>query len=61
LINAKKYAARRFPSIAAEAPQREWISKKELVDYWRIISYDFTEKHLEGLQLFEKYALKTRG
>jgi len=60
LINAKKYAARSFPSIAAEAPQREWISGKELVEYWKIISYDFTGKHLEGLQLFERYALKTR-
>ncbi len=61
LINAKKYAVKRFPLIAGEAPQKEWISRKELVDYWKIISYDFTGKHLDGLKLFEKYALKRRG
>jgi len=58
LINAKKYADRKLSLIAREAPQRRWISEKDLVDYWNIISYDFTDKHLEGLRLFEKYALK---
>jgi chorismate dehydratase len=58
LINAKKYANKKLSRIAGEAPQRKWISEKELVNYWKIISYDFTEKHLEGLRLFEKYALK---
>ncbi|MBI5663683.1 MAG: menaquinone biosynthesis protein [Nitrospirae bacterium] len=57
LINAKKYADRKLSLIAEEAPQRTWTSKKELVDYWNIISYDFTDRHLEGLRLFEKYAL----
>jgi len=58
LINAKKYADRKLPLIAREAPQRKWISEKDLVHYWNIISYDFTDKHLEGLRLFEKYALQ---
>ena len=58
LIAARKYANRKLSLIAREAPQKKWISEKELVDYWKIISYDFTEKHLEGLRLFEKYALK---
>jgi chorismate dehydratase len=58
LINAKKYADKKLSSIAKEAPQTKWISEKELVDYWKIISYEFTEKHMEGLRLFEKYALK---
>ncbi len=58
LINAKKYADKKLSQIAKEAPQRKWISEKDLVDYWNIISYDFTDKHLEGLRLFEKYALK---
>jgi chorismate dehydratase len=57
LIKARKYASRKFRLIAKEAPQKKWLSEKELVDYWKIISYDFTEKHLEGLRLFEKYAL----
>ncbi len=58
LINAKEYANNKLSLIAREAPQRKWISEKELVKYWKIISYDFTEKHMEGLRLFEKYALK---
>jgi len=58
LINAKKYADKKLSLIAKEAPQRKWISEKDLVHYWNIISYDFTDKHLEGLRLFEKYALK---
>ncbi|MBI4682685.1 MAG: menaquinone biosynthesis protein [Nitrospirae bacterium] len=58
LINAKEYANNKLSLIAGEAPQRKWISEKELVKYWKIISYDFTEKHMEGLRLFEKYALK---
>jgi chorismate dehydratase len=58
LINAKKYADRKLSLIAREAPQKKWISEKDLVNYWNIISYDFTDKHLEGLRLFEKYALK---
>ncbi len=58
LLRAKKYASKRFPMIAKDAPQRKWLSEKELVAYWKTISYDFTEKHLEGLRLFEKYAKK---
>jgi chorismate dehydratase len=60
LLNAKKYARKKFRLIAKESPQKKWLSEKELVDYWKMISYDFTEKHLEGLNLFEKYALKYR-
>jgi len=60
LINAKKYICKQFPLIARHAPQKEWLSEKELVDYWKMISYDFTEKHLEGLRLFEKYAKEHR-
>jgi chorismate dehydratase len=58
LINAKNYAPGNFSIIAKEAPQKKWISEKELVNYWKIISYDFTEKHVEGLRLFEKYAFR---
>ncbi len=60
LIDANKYAAKNFRIIAGEAPQNKWLSEKELVAYWKLISYDLTEKHLEGLQLFEKLAKKIR-
>ncbi|MBI4654443.1 MAG: menaquinone biosynthesis protein [Nitrospirae bacterium] len=55
LILAKKYAYKEFPLIAHHAPQIKWLSEKELVRYWKGISYDFTEKHMEGLRLFERY------
>lgn len=58
LRNAKDYARRRFSSIAKDAPHRKWFTEEELVRYWTTISYDLTEKHLEGLELFEKYAFK---
>ena len=58
LINAKDYMRKKFFLIARCAPQRKWLSTKELLNYWEGISYDFTEKHMEGLKLFEKYALK---
>jgi predicted solute-binding protein len=46
-------------SIAKDAPHKKWFTEEELVRYWTTISYDFTEKHMEGLKLFEKYAFKT--
>lgn len=58
LFRAKRYAGRKFPVIAQDAPQKKWLSEKELVDYWKIISYDLSERHLEGLRLFEKYSRK---
>ncbi len=58
LIEAKKFAGKHLSLIAKDAPQKKWLSEKELIDYWKIISYDLTEKHMEGLQLFEKYIKK---
>jgi predicted solute-binding protein len=46
------------PFIAKQAVQKKWLSTKELIDYWERISYDFSDKHLEGLRLFEKLAMK---
>ncbi|GBE03132.1 chorismate dehydratase [bacterium BMS3Abin09] len=56
LIKAGKFASRKFKMIAWEAPLNKSLSEKELVEYWKLISYDFSEKQLEGLNLFEKYA-----
>ena len=43
LIKARRYAGKKFRLIAKEAPQKKWLTEKELVDYWENISYDFTE------------------
>jgi chorismate dehydratase len=61
LIKARDYTSKRLSSIANKAPQNRWMKKEELLNYWRDISYDFTERHLEALRLFEEYARKIRG
>jgi len=58
LYNARQYVSKNLPLIAKDAPQRQWLSKKELINYWENISFDLTERHLEGLRLFERYILK---
>ncbi|MBI4838799.1 MAG: menaquinone biosynthesis protein [Nitrospirae bacterium] len=60
LVRAKGYAYKKFPLIAKHASQKKWLSEKELVQYWKCISYDFTDRHMEGLCLFEQYAFKKR-
>ncbi|MBL7047911.1 MAG: menaquinone biosynthesis protein [Nitrospira sp.] len=58
LLDAKEYMRENLPLIAREAPQKEWLGEKELLDYWNLISYDLTKSHMEGLTLFDKYAKK---
>jgi len=60
LINAMKYAQKKFSLIAKETPQKKWLGEKELVSYWKGISYNLTEKHMKGLRLFEEYTLKNK-
>ena len=61
LMNAKKLACREYRSIVKDAPQREWMSEDELVEYWKLISYDLTENHMNGLRLFDEYAGKLQS
>ena len=58
LINANRYAPWNLASIAKEFPDKKCLNEKELVGYWKKISYNLTDKHMEGLRLFEKYAKK---
>lgn len=55
LIQANEYAHKNFSLIAKKAKQREWLTEKGLVNYWKKISFNLTEEHMEGLRLFEKY------
>jgi chorismate dehydratase len=55
LMTAKNLALHSYDALATKAPRNKWISEEDLVRYWKIISYDFTAKHMEGLRLFEKY------
>jgi chorismate dehydratase len=56
LDSAKMAALAKLDSIAPFSPLRDRLTAEELVSYWRSISYDFTERHKEGLDLFRKYA-----
>lgn len=55
LCDAKNCAYSSFESLAGNYIN-EWIGKKELIDYWKNISYDLTPLHLDGLQLFYRYS-----
>jgi chorismate dehydratase len=58
LIAAKKLAYASYPEIAAGCRERAWLETAQLVDYWRTISYELTPAHLEGAQLFFRYAFE---
>ena len=56
LLKAKISALRNFESIAKASPLRDVLSEEELVSYWKGISYDFTDEHRKGLELFRDYS-----
>ena len=53
---AKASALRSLDAVAAASPLRNFIPEKELVSYWKGISYDFGDDHRRGLDLFRVYA-----
>lgn len=58
LILAKETAYRDFTQIAEEVEEKNWIPKESLLDYWKKISYDLNDIHLDGLRKFYGYARK---
>lgn len=52
LREAKEAALSSLQSIAEECCERTWMDKEELVCYWRTISYDLSQRHLEGVSTF---------
>jgi predicted solute-binding protein len=32
------------------------LTEEEIISFWKGISYDFTEEHERGLELFRKYS-----
>lgn len=48
---AKERACHSFAVIASRC-SNGILSQTELVDYWNLISYDLSSRHIEGLQLF---------
>ena len=56
LLSAKNDAYSRYREIAERCDEREWLGQDALVEYWRTISYDLTDRHLQGLASFFRFA-----
>lgn len=56
LVSSKNIAMESFAEIAATLKQTIWTNSDFLINYWRVISYDLTQDHIEGLKLFYHYA-----
>lgn len=56
LVLAKQLSVASFAEIAANSVQNDWADKNYLINYWRTISYDLDENHLQGLKLFFRLA-----
>lgn len=55
-VAAKKHAMLNLEKIVDESPEVKWMGHERLLDYWKVLSYDLTERHIEGLKLFYSYA-----
>ncbi|MBF0507168.1 MAG: menaquinone biosynthesis protein [Nitrospirae bacterium] len=55
LDKAKKTALKKLPEIARHAPIRSFMTKEEILSYWKKLDYEFSEEHVKGLALFDRY------
>lgn len=53
---AKERALANLRDIAEISPFSDFLTVDELVSYWKGISYDFSDAHREGFELFRRYA-----
>lgn len=56
LVYAKRAALSCLDTLADECAERHWMGRDDLISYWKTISYDLTERHLEGVRLFFRRA-----
>lgn len=49
---AKSHALANLERIAASSPEAGWMGYEPLMEYWRVLSYDLTGEHIEGLKRF---------
>jgi chorismate dehydratase len=49
---SKRRAFASLEALAEASVYYRWLEKTRLIDYWRAMSYDLTEAHLQGLRLF---------
>jgi len=56
LRQAKLHALEHLEGIAAVSLEKEWMGLERLLDYWNVLSYDLSESHIRGLNLFYQLA-----
>lgn len=56
LVEAKRVALGNLAGIADKAARNDWTTREFLINYWRVLSYDLTGRHLAGLRLYFRYA-----
>jgi len=56
LRQAKMHALNCLERIVETAPEAAWMGREGLLEYWKVLSYDLTEVHIRGLQLFFQFA-----
>jgi len=56
LVEAKRLAVPSLDKLACVCGERSWMGQEELLSYWRTISYDLTDIHVEGLKLYFRSA-----
>jgi chorismate dehydratase len=52
LQSARKHAFQHLPEMAKSLSEKTIFSADQLEDYWRGMSYDLTDGHIEGLRLY---------
>ncbi|MHC1698453.1 MAG: menaquinone biosynthetic enzyme MqnA/MqnD family protein [Geobacteraceae bacterium] len=56
LLDAKRIAVSTLEELVSEGTKYDWMGRDALLDYWKIISYDLTPWHLEGVKRFFQLA-----
>lgn len=56
LLRAKRLSLEHIERIADLHARNFWTNRDFLINYWRVLSYDLTPRHVSGLRLFFRYA-----
>lgn len=52
LLDAKRFAVSTLEELVSGGTEYGWMGQDALLDYWKTISYDLTQWHLEGVKTF---------
>ena len=53
LDKAKDIALTNIRDLASLTPLKQFMTQEEIIEYWNKLDYDLTDKHLEGLKLYD--------